>query len=176
MRILQFPKDLALLRRVCRPVREEEFGSDALVEFTTRLGAAMLDAGGLGLAANQVEEAPGGEPWALFTLATGPGAFGVVCNPEVVREEGVVLGREGCLSFAGGRVASMVRAPVALELRGRNPRGAEFTILAEMINARAIAHEVAHLRGHLMSDRMSTMKRAVFLRDVARGRVAAATN
>jgi peptide deformylase len=168
VRILQYPRDEKLLRRKARPVRDDEFGGDALLEFVAALGRTMVDARGLGLAATQVEEAPGGEPWMLFVLSAGDSSYGVVCNPVVAWRKGELLGQEGCLSFARGRSTALVAAPQSVQVDGFNARGKPFSLMLDHLRARAAVHEVEHLGGGLMVDRMSQLKRASFLRDSRR--------
>lgn len=165
--ILRYPAAGVLLRRKARPVREEEFGTPALAEFCTRLGETMMQARGMGLAATQVEEAPGGEPWAIFTLHVAGNAWVAVCNPGVEVTEGSSIAPEGCLSFASVRVP--MAAPGQVTLTGRSPTGAVGApryLRGDM--ARCAYHENQHLAGKLLIDRMSSMKRKVFLRDVER--------
>jgi hypothetical protein len=64
--ILTYPRDALLLRRKARPVLPDEFGTPAFLDFVQRLGDTCMAAGGMGLAATQVEEHPGGEAWAVY--------------------------------------------------------------------------------------------------------------
>jgi peptide deformylase len=165
MRILRYPSDGAALRRKAREVSGNEFGSDALIEFGARLGGIMLDSGGMGLAATQVDETPGGEPWAMFALSTGHGSYGIVCNPEIVLSGDECLGAEGCLSFAS--VHEVLKAPEFVLLRGYNPRGVLFEMGLTGEHARCAFHECEHLRGRLLIDRMSPLKKKLFLKKVS---------
>lgn len=166
LQILIWPRDAELLRRVARPVREEEFGSEALREFVYRLGTTMMRARGLGLAANQVAEAPGGEPWAVFTLQVKAEEFGVVCNPRIEPTDADIVGAEACLSFAS--VREMLAAPRALVLHGRDVTGEEFSMPLTGVGARCAFHETQHLEGRVMLDRMGQTQRSMFMRQVAK--------
>jgi peptide deformylase len=149
-------------------VRDDEFGTEALVAFAKEFSQYMMDAGGLGLAATQVLEAPGGEPWSLVALRVDSERFGIFCNPTIVQRIGHVSAIEGCLSFAS--VGVTVSAPEMVEMAFRNARGAPGSILLDGVRARYAAHEVDHLAGRTLVDRMTPMKQAAFLRDVKRVR------
>lgn len=166
--VLQYPRHEKLLRRKARRVRDEEFGTDAVHAFAQKLGDTMMAHRALGLAATQVAEAPGEEPWAMFAMRIGDESFGVVCNPEIVDAGQFRTGVEACLSFAS--VRESMPAPESLTLRGRNPAGAEFTLVLSMVQARCARHEVEHLAGKLMIDGMSPMKRQMFLKQVQKAR------
>jgi peptide deformylase len=160
MKILEYPRHVKLLRRVARPVRDDEFGTDAFLAFTTALGHTMLEQNAHGLASTQVEEVPGGEPWAVFALQVNPGAFGIVANPELLDVGEMRSGPEACLSFMS--IAERLEAPEMIRLQGRNPQGAVFETMFAGVAARAAYHEIAHLRGELLIDRMSPLKRRHF--------------
>jgi peptide deformylase len=89
-------------------------------------------------------------------------------NPEIVRTAGWVEADEGCLSFPGiyvklGRFAHIVARYWDL---GGQPQQLE----AEGLLARAVQHELDHLDGRLLVDRMSPVQRMTQrrrLRDLA---------
>ena len=167
--ILQYPRDALLLRRKARTIRDEEFEDPALHRFAQALGDTMLAHRGLGLAATQVEEHPGGEPWAMFALQAGAHQFGVVCNPSIEDVGDLRIGREACQSFAS--VPEMLQAPESLTVRGRNPQGQAFRLVLSGVQARAAWRARLHLSGGptaLIVDRMSALKKGLFLKAVAK--------
>ncbi len=168
--ILQYPKHEVLLRRVARPVREDEFGSDELAEFCTRLGETMMLANGAGLAANQVAETGNGgtEPWALFVLAASDNEWSVLCNPQILASENPRVRAEGCLSFASVGIKMMAPDFVNVAFRNREGKLGQMVLIEE--RAHAVFHETEHLAGKLMIDRMVEWQRAAFLRDVRKVR------
>jgi peptide deformylase len=169
--VLQYPRDGQLLRREARPVRDDEFSTVAVLAFVQELGTTMMDAGGIGLAAAQVREAPGGQPWACFAIRSGDdprGAWGVVCNPEITLAEDEQPGLEGCLSFASA--AETMRAPTFVTVKGRNAHSQPFELVLEGELARCAWHETQHLQGKLIDRPMSPMKRGLFLKAVAKAR------
>jgi peptide deformylase len=166
MRILQWPRDQALLRRIARPVRAEEFGTAPLRAFAEALGTAMVHAGGAGLAATQVAEAPGGEPWRIVTIRTGDATAIGVFNPVITYSGGAALGQEGCLSFAS--VREPLYAPTLLTLDFMSVSGEPRQMGFQDELARAVWHEVGHLDGTLIIDRMKPLARKLFLKAVAK--------
>jgi peptide deformylase len=160
MKILHYPSDITQLRRVARAVREDEFGTYALEGFGRELAELMLRSNGAGLAATQVDAAPGGKPWRVIAIRVGDGTFAALCNPEIAGRGEMVRGDEGCLSFAS--VPEQLLAPSWVVLRFRNLRGAPGEIMFTDRHARVVAHEVDHLDGRLVVDRMSPTKRSMF--------------
>ena len=103
---------------------------------------------GVGLAAPQV-----GVRKRLFTfdLHEGEGP-GVVINPEIVEREGEVISDEGCLSLPGYRF-EIVRAE-RVTMRGVDLDGNEIVLEGDDLLARMIQHEIDHLDGVLVVDRL----------------------
>jgi peptide deformylase len=115
---------------------------------------------GIGLAAPQV-----GVRKRLFTfdLHEGEGPA-VVVNPEIVEREGEVLSGEGCLSVPGYHF-DVVRAE-RVTMRGLDLDGVELVIEGEDLLARMIQHEIDHLDGMLLLDRVEPDVRREALRDM----------
>lgn len=152
-----------LLRRVA--VQITEFGTDDLLTFAQELGDTMMRANGAGLAATQVDRDP---CVAMFALRRRPDAWSAVCNPEIVSQGRYVMWREGCLSYPGAW--ENLAAPSTVTLRGMTPSGDPFGVELSGEQARAAWHESEHLRGALIVDRMSRLKRKMFLKEVKRDR------
>jgi peptide deformylase len=115
---------------------------------------------GIGLAAPQV-----GVRKRLFTfdLHEGDGPA-VVINPEIVEREGEVLSEEGCLSVPGYRF-EVVRAE-RVTMRGLDIDGNEWVVEGDDLLARMIQHEIDHLDGVLLLDRVDPDVRRETLRDM----------
>ena len=115
---------------------------------------------GVGLAAPQV-----GVRKRLFTydLHEGEGP-GVVINPEIVERDGEVLSEEGCLSVPGYRF-EVVRAE-RVTMRGLDLDGNELVLEGDDLLARMIQHEIDHLDGVLLLDRVEPDVRREALRDM----------
>ncbi|HEY3672177.1 MAG TPA: peptide deformylase [Acidimicrobiia bacterium] len=115
---------------------------------------------GVGLAAPQV-----GVRKRLFTFDLhedeGPG---VVINPEIVEREGEVLSEEGCLSVPGYRF-EVVRSE-RVTMRGLDLDGNEIVLEGDDLLARMVQHEIDHLDGLLVLDRVEPEVRREALRDM----------
>ncbi|MFH1025616.1 MAG: peptide deformylase [Nitrospirota bacterium] len=116
---------------------------------------------GVGLAANQV-----GIPQKLciidLSLREDKASLIVLINPLIVERDGSVEAEEGCLSIPG-YLTSIKRAEKVF-VKGVNREGKDVAIEAEGLLARAIQHELDHLEGLLLIDRMSPIKREFFKR------------
>lgn len=124
---------------------------DKLVRLTDAMLDIMYDAPGIGLAAPQI-----GVQKQLFVYDIGDGAE-VLINPVVVESSGEWVYEEGCLSIPGLYV-EMIR-PKEILLRGINIVGEEVSVEADELLARLFQHELDHLNGVLMFDRMTPDQR-----------------
>ena len=106
---------------------------------------------GIGLAAPQV-----GIQRQIFVWDMGDDPL-VVINPEIVESDGEWVYDEGCLSIPGLYV-QMTR-PKTVLLRGLDLDGNEFELEADELEARLFQHELDHLNGVLMFDRMTPEQR-----------------
>ena len=124
---------------------------DKLVRLTDEMFDIMYDAPGIGLAAPQI-----GVQKKLFVYDIGDGAD-VLINPEIVEASGEWVYEEGCLSIPGLYV-EMIR-PKEVLLKGINLDGEEITVEADELLSRLFQHELDHLNGVLMFDRMTPEQR-----------------
>lgn len=90
----------------------------------------------------------------------------VLFDPVVVESEGRIVGREGCMSVPDltanvGRAASVV-------VSGLSAEGERCVIATEGFEARAFQHEIDHLDGMLILDRVASLATDVFRRKVYR--------
>lgn len=122
---------------------------------------------GLGLAAPQVGI---NIRLATIDLSVGkdPDSRIVLINPTVIHQQGKVSLEEGCLSFPG--LFTNLDRPAALTVRAQDENGEWRDIEAEGLLAQAVCHEVDHLDGVLLVNRLRGMKRRLFLRRVAKMR------
>ncbi len=123
----------------------------------------MYDAGGVGLAAPQV-----GISRRIIVVDVSPidpqQALFAMINPEIVLEEGEVDHEEGCLSVPD--CLEKVKRREKVRVRGTSPEGGEVEISGEGILAFALQHELDHLNGILILDRVSPLKRDIYRRKV----------
>ena len=76
----------------------------------------------------------------------------VILNPTIVESDGEWVYDEGCLSIPGLYV-EMTR-PKTVLMKGIDMNGNEISLEADELEARLFQHELDHLNGVLMSDRM----------------------
>lgn len=86
----------------------------------------------------------------------------VLINPEIVREEGIQVGPEGCLSIPG--IREVLERPMKVWVKNRRPDGTWDEITGEELLARAFCHEIDHLRGRLFVEYFGPVKRQVIQR------------
>ena len=79
----------------------------------------------------------------------------VIVNPELVTGEGSEIGREGCLSLPS--ITADVRRATRLRLEGTTPDGERRELEMEGFEARAAQHELDHLEGLLILDRVDSI-------------------
>ncbi len=151
------------LRRRARPVRPEDRA--LLRALLPRMYESMYRAPGIGLAAPQV----GLElRLAIVDLMEGDVRAPItLINPEVVRVSDQLAAREeGCLSLPG-QYAEVVR-PVGVRVRYTDLDGGGHELDADGLLATCLQHEIDHLDGVLFVDHLSTIKRNMILRRLAK--------
>lgn len=116
----------------------------------------MYEAPGLGLAAPQV-----GVQKRLFVYDVGEGPRTIV-NPEIVESRGEWVYEEGCLSVPG--LSWPITRPKEVHLRGYDLDGNEVSIEADEVLARCFQHELDHLDGVLLLERLDADTRKQALR------------
>jgi len=146
-----------VLRERARPVEAFDGGLRAEV---TRLRDLLEDARGAGLAATQIGVL---SRICLYRLPDGPTQ--VLVNPELtwVSEERETFD-EGCLSLPG--LWFEVERPNRVRVRARDEHGAEREFEAEGQEADVIQHEIDHLDGVLVLDRISRKDRQAAVRQL----------
>jgi peptide deformylase len=135
---------------------EVENVDGSLVRLAEDMIQTMYDAPGVGLAAPQV-----GVQRRLFVYDVGDGPFAVV-NPEIVESSGEWLYHEGCLSIPG--LSWELVRPKEVHLRGFDLDGAELDIEADELLARCFQHEMDHLNGVLIVERLDADTRREAMR------------
>src|SRR5947209_813437 len=133
-----------------------------------RMGELMVDALGVGLAATQL----GILHRVLVFRVNVEDPVTVLVNPEIEwSSEELEIAEEGCLSLPGVHVE--VERPARVRVRARDEKGEELEIEAEALTARVIQHEVDHLDGILILDRISREARKEAMREMREAREAA---
>ena len=144
---------------------------DALRQQVARMGGLMSDAIGIGLAAPQL-----GVSQRLLVYRVGQEApLIALVNPELEwRSEDEEALEEGCLSLPGVNVD--VDRAVHVRVRAQDEFGEPRVVEASGLEARVIQHEMDHLDGVLILDRIDREQRKEairLLRDADREREAA---
>ena len=106
----------------------------------------MQSRDGVGLAAPQV-----GILKRAVVIDVGDGKIELI-NPEIVEESGEQTGSEGCLSVPG--VFGEVTRPNVVTVKAQDRDGKWFKITGKELLARAFCHEIEHLDGKLLLDRV----------------------
>jgi len=119
----------------------------------------MYAAPGVGLAAPQVGVS---KRLAVIDISTKEADVPllVLINPVFLRREGSIEFEEGCLSIPE-YTAKIGRAEKVV-VRSTDRKGKEMEIEAEGLLAIALQHEIDHLDGLLLIDRISPIKREFF--------------
>jgi len=139
--------------------REIEEIDGSLATLVDTMYDTMHEAAGIGLAAPQV-----GVQKRLFTFETEDTGASVVLNPRIVEATGEWLYNEGCLSVPGLHF-EIVR-PKEVTLLGIDLDGNEVAVEADELLARLFQHEIDHLDGVLLLDRLEPDQRKLALRSI----------
>jgi len=122
---------------------------ESLAHEIERMGELMHDALGIGLAATQL----GVLHRVLVYRAYSDDPLTALVNPAIEwADEELETLEEGCLSLPGVHVE--VERPARVRVRARDPEGKEILVEAEGLEARVIQHEIDHLDGILILDRV----------------------
>ena len=151
MEIVTYPHPT--LRYKSKPIRRVDADLRTMVREMFDL---MYEAGGIGLAANQVDL-----PLRMFivNLAGNPsdGEEMVFLNPVVSRPKGTEEKEEGCLSIP--ELYGPVKRPKLVQVDAYSLGGEELQGVLDGMLARVVQHELDHLDGVLFTDRMAPSAR-----------------
>jgi peptide deformylase len=138
---------------------------ERLAREAERMGELMHDALGVGLAATQL----GVLHRVLVYQAYPEDQLTVLVNPTIDwRSEELETAEEGCLSLPGVHVE--VERSARVRVSAQDERGEHVEIEAEGLPARVIQHEVDHLDGVLILDRISREARKEAMRAMREAR------
>jgi peptide deformylase len=136
-----------VLRATAVPVERFDGTLKAEIE---RMGELMHDALGVGLAATQL----GILHRVLVYRAYPEDPLTALVNPVLEwSSEELEAAEEGCLSLPGVHVE--VERPVGVKVKAQDEDGKQIEIEADGLDARVIQHELDHLNGVLILDRIS---------------------
>ena len=132
--------------------REVDDIDAAVASLVDSMIETMYDAPGTGLAANQV-----GVQRRLFVYDVGDGGAHTVINPRIIESDGEWAYDEGCLSVPG--LSWEIVRPNAVHLVGLDLDGNEISIEASELEGRVFQHELDHLDGILLVERLNDDQR-----------------
>ena len=150
-----------ILEKVAEPVTE--FDTPELNQLITDMWETMYAAKGVGLAAPQIGV---GKQLSVIDVSVGEDETKklVIINPEITFREGKQTGEEGCLSLPGFR-EPLSRAN-KVTVRAQNEKGESIELAGEELLARALQHEIDHLKGVMFISHLSTLKRDIIRRKI----------
>ncbi len=154
LEIVKYPHPV--LKKKCEPVGEIDEEVRKLID---DMRETMYGASGVGLAACQV-----GVSRKVIVLDVSPldpqHNFLALINPEIISEEGEVDHEEGCLSVPD--YLEKIKRKEKVCVKGLSPEGTEVEINGDGIFAIALQHEIDHINGILILDRVSQLKREIY--------------
>ncbi len=157
LEILTYPDNFLL-----QPVKPVSKITDDLQEIIENMAETMYDAPGVGLAAIQA-----GIDQSLIVYDpdsdTVQRNFQVLINPRILEYHGsIVSEEEGCLSVPDMRCD--INRAERIIVEGLDRDGNPLKFEAEGVPAIILQHEIDHLNGILILDRISTLKRQIYKR------------
>ena len=144
-----------LLRRAAR--RCPEINSRVAALAADLLATMRSHAGCVGLAAPQIGALARVVVIDVTMDPRASDAHGIILlvNPEIVLAAGSQAGREGCLSLPG--LTASIRRPAKVVVAGLSIRSEDVLIEARGFEARVLQHEIDHLDGVIIHDRVESI-------------------
>lgn len=156
LEIVKYPE--RILKQKTTPVENIDGNIQHLIDSMIE---TMYAAGGVGLAANQVGVS---KRLCVIDVSTKEEKkpLIVLINPQIIEKEGTVKAEEGCLSIPG-YIATIKRA-ARVYVKALDREGKTLEIEGTGLLAKALQHEIDHLEGILIIDRISALERMLFNR------------
>jgi peptide deformylase len=146
-----------LLHTAVKAIPVNQLGVDAL-EYAQALIDHLKHYGGIGLAANQIGDDIRAFAYGVPGKGEEKDEMNVMFNPEIVdHDESWTFQKEACLSLP--YVVGKVYRHNVVEVKWQDPNGDWHTEEFEGFTARLFQHEIDHLDGVTMLDRMSSLER-----------------
>ena len=166
--IVKYPN--AVLKKVASLVKAFD---DKLKKYTEDMLATMYGHYGVGLAAPQVNDLR-----RIFVMdvqyhPTEPELSkknpSTMINPEIVDQQGEIIWEEGCLSLPGLLIP--VKRSQSVTMRAQDVSGKFFTVTGTDLMAVCMQHELDHLNGILLTDRLTKPQLSLYKKKMERGEV-----
>ena len=156
------------VRKVCvypdpvlrEPTEEVTSFDEELKSLADEMLETMYASDGIGLAGPQVGISK------KIAVIEYKGEKYVLINPVIFEREGAIIVEEGCLSFPG--IYEKVEAPELIKVEYQDVNGDHFEKDVEGFLACVFSHEVDHLNGKLLIDRVSPLKRQFLKKRLAK--------
>ena len=146
--ILRFPDQHK--KKVAAPVAKID---DSIKALAADMAETMYEAPGIGLAATQVNVH---QQLIVIDVSEARNELLVLINPEILSDEGLQVGEEGCLSVPG--IYDKVERAERVSVRYLDLEGELKTLETEGLLAVCIQHEMDHLQGKVFVDHLSVLK------------------
>ncbi len=162
LQIRKFPDDV--LRRKAVPVEEI---NGQLQKLINDMAETMYAAPGIGLAAPQVGVS---KRLIILDISHKDGKYNLITiiNPEILLFEDLIDSEEGCLSLPGHVVN--IKRHKRVVVRGFDREGKPIEIDADGLLARVLQHEIDHLDGILLLDRLGPFRREILKKRILKER------
>lgn len=157
LEIKKFPEKI--LKEKTSPVEDID---DHIQRLIDNMIETMYAARGVGLSANQVGVS---KRLCVIDVSAVEGEnkpLVVLINPTIIEKEGAEKAEEGCLSLPG--YTTMLNRAERVSVQGLDRNGNLIVIEGTGMLSRALQHEIDHLDGLLILDRISPIKREFFKR------------
>ena len=156
------------VRKVCvypdpvlrEPTEEITSFDEELKSLADDLQETMYASDGIGLAGPQMGISK------KIAVIEYKGEKYILINPVIIEREGSIIVEEGCLSFPG--IYEKVEAPELIKVVYQDVNGDHFEKDVEGFLACVFSHEIDHLNGKLLIDRVSPLKRQFLKKKLAK--------
>ncbi|MBN2528856.1 MAG: peptide deformylase [Deltaproteobacteria bacterium] len=155
--IVIYPADI--LKKKCLPVQKFDEELKTLVE---DMAETMYAAPGVGLAANQVDV--DAQVCVIDVAESETSDLHVFVNPEIIIRDGEIEWEEGCLSFPD--ILVNVHRSAKVTVRAQDANGNFFDTEAEGLFAVAIQHELDHLNGVTLANKVGYLRKKMMLKEL----------
>lgn len=120
-----------------------------------------------GLAATQLDI---DEPPSIAILSATENLNEPLClvNPKIIETSGHINELEGCMSVFPKDISASVERAQRVKMQALDRYGKSFEIDAHDFLAKAIQHEIDHLEGILFLDRLSSLKKSMLKKKIAK--------
>ncbi|MCP4652500.1 MAG: peptide deformylase [Candidatus Omnitrophica bacterium] len=145
-----------ILKKKCRKVCDVD---DKVRAFLGEMQQLMIEQKGIGLAGNQA-----GLGLALVVVEVRDKACKLV-NPRILKKEGSITFKEGCLSFPGVEID--VKRANKIWIDAQDENGKPLQMQVEGVMAVVFQHEIDHINGISFIDRIPLWKKLHILPKLA---------